>query len=332
MVDTMLDTPTTTVCLLVPPVLGILYAVSEMLWVSRIKLNGHSASLLVEDGGKDVTKILESMNAISKLIADGATTFLITEYKYIMVYVVVFAVLVFYVVNTATMITFVVGSLTSILCGFIGMKTAVYCNVRTTHEAWRDLSSGFDVALRGGSIMGFSLVSLAVLMLYALVYFLTKVFMVDAEPKEIYEALAGYGLGGSSIALFGRVGGGIYTKAADVGADLSGKNEYGMDEDDPRNPACIADNVGDNVGDVAGMGADLFGSFAESTCAALVIAGASGEIMVDGKLSKDGISDDFSAMMYPVLISSSGIIVGLATMYLLKCFYSVRGSPRSNRP
>merc|ERR1719359_2371060 len=96
--------------------------------------------------------------------------------------------------------------------------------------------------------------------------------------KKIFEAVAGYGLGGSSIALFGRVGGGIYTKAADVGADLAGKNEWGLDEDDPRNPACIADNVGDNVGDVAGMGADLFGSFAESTCAALVIAGASAMI------------------------------------------------------
>merc|ERR1712038_1047175 len=104
------------------------------------------------------------------------------------------------------------------------------------------------------------------------------------NPEVIFEAIAGYGLGGSSIALFGRVGGGIYTKAADVGADLSGKNDMGMDEDDPRNPACIADNVGDNVGDVAGMGADLFGSFAESTCAALVVASAS------------DLKDDWTAM------------------------------------
>merc|ERR1719326_2702837 len=110
----------------------------------------------------------------------------------------------------------------------------------------------------------------------------------------MYEAIAGYGLGGSSIALFGRVGGGIYTKAADVGADLSGKNEYGLEEDDYRNPGCIADNVGDNVGDVAGMGSDLFGSFAESTCAALVIAASSGSIVIDGKLNKHGITNDFS--------------------------------------
>merc|ERR1711981_304504 len=117
--------------------------------------------------------------------------------------------------------------------------------------------------------------------------------------SQMYEAIAGYGLGGSSIALFGRVGGGIYTKAADVGADLSGKNEYGLEEDDYRNPACIADNVGDNVGDIAGMGADLFGSFAESSCAALVL-GAAGDLWQFP-----------SAMMFPVLISSCGIIVGI---------------------
>merc|ERR1719378_1490683 len=121
--------------------------------------------------------------------------------------------------------------------------------------------------------MGLSLVAIGVLDLFVLIVCFEKFFSFDSE-KDMYDAIAGYGLGGSSIALFGRVGGGIYTKAADVGADLSGKNEFGMDEDDPRNPACIADNVGDNVGDIAGMGADLFGSFAESTCATLVIASA----------------------------------------------------------
>merc|ERR1712038_989880 len=111
------------------------------------------------------------------------------------------------------------------------------------------------------------------------------------NPEVMYEAIAGYGLGGSSIALFGRVGGGIYTKAADVGADLSGKNEFGLEEDDYRNPACIADNVGDNVGDIAGMGADLLGSFAESTCAALVLAAAC-----------DDLNQSWAGQMYPVLI------------------------------
>merc|ERR1719392_670434 len=122
--------------------------------------------------------------------------------------------------------------------------------------------------------MGLSLVSLGLLDLYLLIKAF-KAFCSFESPEEMYEAIAGYCLGGSSIALFGRVGGGIYTKAADVGADLSGKIDQGLDEDDKRNPACIADNVGDNVGDVAGMGADLFGSFAESTCAALVVAASS---------------------------------------------------------
>merc|ERR1719378_1664144 len=121
--------------------------------------------------------------------------------------------------------------------------------------------------------MGLSLVTIGVLDLFVLILAFKRFFHWDSE-EDMYDAIAGYGLGGSSIALFGRVGGGIYTKAADVGADLSGKNEYGLEEDDYRNPACIADNVGDNVGDIAGMGADLFGSFAESSCAALVLASA----------------------------------------------------------
>merc|ERR1719146_563397 len=149
-------------------------------------------------------------------------------------------------------------------------------------------------------------------------YGLIKLFKTDKfygdDSKALYEALAGFGLGGSSIALFGRVGGGIYTKAADVGADLAGKNEWGLDEDDPRNPACIADNVGDNVGDVAGMGADLFGSFAEATCAAMVIAGASG--MIDGAPNPMGIADDFGAMCFPLLLSTTGIITGIVTLFL----------------
>merc|ERR1719330_2247144 len=145
--------------------------------------------------------------------------------------------------------------------------------------------------------MGLSLVSIGVLALFGLVY-LFKAYLTFESPEVMYEAIAGYGLGGSSIALFGRVGGGIYTKAADVGADLSGKNDYGLEEDDYRNPACIADNVGDNVGDIAGMGADLFGSFAESTCAALVLAASSPDLR-----------DSWCGQMYPVLISSIGILV-----------------------
>merc|ERR1719235_1787589 len=152
--------------------------------------------------------------------------------------------------------------------------------------------------------MGLSLVSLGVLMLFLLILAFQKFFHFGSE-QEMFEAIAGYGLGGSSIALFGRVGGGIYTKAADVGADLSGKNEFGMDEDDPRNPACIADNVGDNVGDIAGMGADLFGSFAEATCAALVVGAAAVSNASHDTLSSAG----FDALLFPVAISASGIVV-----------------------
>merc|ERR1719211_233424 len=155
-----------------------------------------------------------------------------------------------------------------------------------------------------------SLVCLGVLDLFMLIIAFKHLFNFDDE--KFYEAIAGYGLGGSSIALFGRVGGGIYTKAADVGADLSGKNDYGLEEDDPRNPACIADNVGDNVGDIAGMGADLFGSFAEATCAALVVASAS------------EIKDDWKAMMFPLLLSAGGIVSGIITLLVCNLFYKVK--------
>ena len=145
------------------------------------------------------------------------------------------------------------------------MAAAVMSNSKTTFACWQkgDHIAGLEVALRGGSILGFGLCSLGVIVLYALIMIYRMGFLFESEPVLLCESLAGFGLGGSSIALFGRVGGGIYTKAADVGADLSGKVDNGLNEDDYRNPACIADNVGDNVGDIAGMGADLFGSFAE---------------------------------------------------------------------
>merc|ERR1712127_523628 len=131
------------------------------------------------------------------------------------------------------------------------MRIAVFTNVRTAHQCWRDLPCGFEVAIQGGCVMGLSLVCIGVLALWATIKIFQSTFDFES-PEVMYEAIAGYGLGGSSIALFGRVGGGIYTKAADVGADLSGKNDWGLEEDDYRNPACIADNVGDNVGDIAG--------------------------------------------------------------------------------
>jgi len=307
--------------IVLPCVAGLAWSVKECVYLKNVKLDGHRGVLMKSDSlGEDTAKILSTMKEIAGYIQEGATAFLFKEYQYMMVYVVVFSALLFFV-NAGTVAAFVVGSLTSILAGYIGMKIAVYTNVRCTHECWKDLSSGYDVAIRGGCVMGLSLVSMGVLALYALI----KIFTMESDPLsfkgdlgEIYDAIAGFGLGGSSIALFGRVGGGIYTKAADVGADLSGKNDYGMDEDDPRNPACIADNVGDNVGDVAGMGADLFGSFAEATCAALVVAASS------QKFGAAGIAYDFSAMMFPLLISSTGILVGIATLLVVDNFYPVK--------
>merc|ERR1712050_686360 len=159
--------------------------------------------------------------------------------------------------------------------------------------------------------MGLSLVSVGILALLAIIIAFQQFFEFESE-QVMYEAIAGYGLGGSCIALFGRVGGGIYTKAADVGADLSGKNDWNLEEDDYRNPGCIADNVGDNVGDIAGMGADLFGSFAEATCAALVLAAAS------------PLKSNWCSLMYPVMISSTGIVVGIMTLVLQKMMRPVK--------
>merc|ERR1719271_2133498 len=257
-------------------------------------------------------EIVKQMIQISTTIAEGAMSFLFTEYLYMGVYVVVFSGILMYFTSWEAALSYVVGALTSIICGWIGMKIAVYTNVRTAHECWAELRRGFDVAIQGGCVMGLSLVSIGIINLFILIAALSK--LSTKQDKALYEAIAGYGLGGSSIALFGRVGGGIYTKAADVGADLSGKNDYGMDEDDYRNPACIADNVGDNVGDIAGMGADLFGSFAESTCAALVLASSSPDLREHG----------WCAIMYPVLISSLGVVVGIITLLIEGMFYPIK--------
>jgi len=171
-------------------------------------------------------------------------------------------------------ISFILGFVTSMVSGYIGMAVATYANARTTLEARKGLGPAFVVAYEAGGVMGFALTSLGLVVLF-LAIIIYHIVSGWNEWNFIYEAIAGYGLGGSSMALFGRVGGGIYTKAADVGADLVGKVEKDIPEDDPRNPGVIADNVGDNVGDIAGMGADLFGSFAEATCAALVVASVS---------------------------------------------------------
>jgi len=290
--------------LAVPPILGLLWSTVAWCKVTRIKLEVPSGlNFPIAMNADQREKSVSEMKRISNIIEKGAITFLKTEYIVMALFIAAFSVLLVLATNFETTLSFIAGAITSILCGWIGMMIAVKTNVKTTHAAWTSLSEGFKVALVGGSVMGLSLVSIGVLGLLLVIY-LMKQFS-GLEQLEMYECIAGYGLGGSSIALFGRVGGGIYTKAADVGADLAGKLSEGLEEDDVRNPATIADNVGDNVGDIAGMGADLFGSFAESTCAALVLAAS----------AKD-LKDHWSSMMYPVLVSTSGIFVGMLTLMI----------------
>jgi inorganic pyrophosphatase len=207
-----------------------------------------------------------------------------------------------------TTTAFMIGGLTSILAGFIGMKIAVYTNIRTTKECCEDISKGFVVAYRGGQVLGFVLVGLALLILQLLIICYRASYITEVsnmhDVRTLFEMISGYGLGASTVALFGRVGGGIYTKAADVGSDLAGKVVQGLPEDDASNPGVIADNVGDNVGDIAGMGADLFGSLAEATCAALVV----------GSTSNDLISSA-NSMYFPLLITAVGILVSFVTQF-----------------
>ena len=205
-----------------------------------------------------------------------------------------------------TMTAFIIGACTSMLCGYIGMKIATVCNVKTTYLCNIEQFDGFKVAFQGGQVLGFCLVGLALLILEILILsYRAALQPTDATGVEhLFEFISGYGLGGSTVALFGRVGGGIYTKAADVGADLAGKVEASIPEDSPKNPGTIADNVGDNVGDIAGMGADLFGSLAESTCAALVVSTTSASMR-----------DTTDAIYFPLVVTAVGIIASFICQF-----------------
>ena len=249
-------------------------------------------------------------------IASGAMAFLKQEYKFLTIFMVLFAIVIALLIDDShtpdisegiyTAIAFLFGGAISIASGYIGMKVATQGNARPTVSAKKDISNAYDVAINSGAVMGFALVSLAVLGLVVIYLVMSSLLsdLGEANNHILMEVIAGFGLGGSTIALFARVGGGIFTKAADVGADLVGKVEQGIPEDDPRNPAVIADNVGDNVGDVAGMGADLFGSCAESTCAAMVISAVV-------------FAADPNALLYPILISAIGIPISLITKLLV---------------
>ena len=285
---------------------------------------------------------------IGNKISEGANAFLYAEYKIMAVFIVLFGIVVYVIVDVLgardksdtkyipyATISFVVGATTSIICGLIGMKIAVMANYRVTYKAITSLEDAFSTAYRAGCVMGFGMVSVSLMILatimlvYFWVYEPAAQETSDLYPKTyeiLMDLIAGYGLGGSSMALFGRVGGGIYTKAADVGADLVGKVEEGLDEDSPRNPATIADNVGDNVGDIAGMGSDLFGSFAESTCAALVLIASQHDVAGSHKGMFN--NDNKQVIWYPLMISAVGILASWVTSIVGIFMYKVNTFPK----
>lgn len=238
----------------------------------------------------------ERMVEISNHISEGAMAFLKKEYRYLAIFILIVAIAIGIFLHINTAISFILGALFSILAGYAGMKVGVKANVRTAEGARKGKKEALFIAFSGGAVMGLSVVGLGIIGLSILAI----IFNINVEY------ITGFGLGASSIALFARVGGGIYTKAADVGADLVGKVEVGIPEDDPRNPAVIADNVGDNVGDIAGMGADLFESYVGSIISAMTLG-----IAASTALGKEGI-------VFPMLIAAIGIIASIIGILVVR--------------
>ncbi|MBL7820978.1 MAG: sodium-translocating pyrophosphatase [Saprospiraceae bacterium] len=301
-------------------VVGLLYMIYLYKWVSK------------QDAGD------AKMQGIAGHIAEGAMAFLKAEYRVLAIYVAVAACLLGFLsfkVDTThwtIVIAFILGALFSIIAGFIGMRVATKANVRTTQAARSSLVKALHVSFRGGTVMGLGVASLAVLglsILFALFFYTimggmwggstVKGIQYDAVHSMtiILEILAGFSLGAESIALFARVGGGIYTKAADVGADLVGKVEKGIPEDDPRNPATIADNVGDNVGDVAGMGADLFGSYVATVLAAMVLGNYVIRDMGGDITSMDSFKG-LGPILLPLFLACIGLIFSIFGSFFVK--------------
>lgn len=276
--------------------LALLYTYIKSQWVSK------------QDVGS------EKMASIAKYIADGAMAFLRAEYKILSVFVVIVAVLLGVQgsmtegSSSLVALSFVVGALCSGAAGFIGMRVATKANVRTANAARESLGKALEVAFSGGSVMGLAVVGLGVLGLSLLFILYSNIF---EDPNQVITVITGFSFGASSIALFARVGGGIYTKAADVGADLVGKVEAGIPEDHPLNPATIADNVGDNVGDVAGMGADLFESFVGSIIAAMVLGAV---FMTLPEFSEFNLA----GVMLPLLLAATGIVISIIGTFFVK--------------
>ena len=268
-------------------VVAMLYAFWKTSWINS------------QDEGSD------RMKQIGESIADGAMAFLKAEYRVLIIFVVIVGCLLAFAANNQgdswlVSISFLVGALASGLAGFLGMKVATKANNRTTNAAQDGLAKALNVAFTGGSVMGLSVVGLGVLGVTGL-YVIYDTLQLFETTGKLIQALTGFSLGASSIALFARVGGGIYTKAADVGADLVGKVEAGIPEDHPLNPATIADNVGDNVGDVAGMGADLFESYVGAIIGSMVL----------------GLSLGIEYVMLPLYIAGCGIIVSIIGTFMV---------------
>jgi K(+)-stimulated pyrophosphate-energized sodium pump len=287
-------------------IFGLLYTMLKFNWVSK------------QPAGND------RMKEISTYISEGAMAFLKAEWKILGYFVVIVALLLGFMATKnedshwTIAVAFVIGAVFSATAGYIGMKVATKANVRTAEAAKTSLSKALNVSFTGGSVMGLGVSGLAVLGLGGLYLILKQYFYVSGDPKEMLrtiEVLTGFSLGAESIALFARVGGGIYTKAADVGADLVGKVEAGIPEDDPRNPATIADNVGDNVGDVAGMGADLFGSYVATVLATMVlgqeVTGPNGTVLVDN-------FGGLSPILLPMMIAGVGILLSIVGTFFVR--------------
>ena len=264
---------------IVASVLALLTALLLSRWIKK------------QDPGTD------EMRRLAGFIREGAMAFLFREYRIIGIFIILMFTLLIFITNMWTAVSFAVGAIFSVMAGFFGMETATTANCRTAAAARAGgMKAALKVAFRGGAVMGMCVVGLGVLGIAVVIW------IVGIEHTEI---LTGFSLGASAIALFGRVGGGIYTKAADMGADLVGKLEAGIPEDDPRNPAVIADNVGDNVGDVAGMGSDLFESYVGSIVSCMILAVNIHNVPV------------FEGCMFPLLLVATGIIASIFAIFVV---------------
>ena len=274
-------------------IIGLIVAVSLATWVGKA------------DEGND------RMKEIAGYIREGAMAFLTREYKIMAIVIIVLALLIgFGLQSVTTAILYVFGALLSVLAGFFGMKVATLGNVRTANAAQESgMNKALKIAFRSGAVMGLAVSGLGL--------FGLGIVLCVLDLATVTQCITGFGFGASSMALFGRVGGGIYTKAADVGADLVGKVEAGIPEDDPRNPAVIADNVGDNVGDVAGMGSDLFESYVGSIISAITLAAVAAA-------NSGGLFDQTTAALFPLILSGVGILASVIGILM------VRGKEGSN--